>query len=196
MTATYTWDVFSSVDGWGTHDGHWGAYWGKQGPELIEHRRTTYESPQRMVFGANTFKAFLRWMKLTPDSPDDGDTWSKLMQQMPAYVVSSTVSDTSGWPNATVLSGDVVDAVTQLKEESDVPLRSHGSLMLNRSLMAAGLVDQLQITMFPVITGQSGDDPLYDGAADFDLELLGARTLDRHIQELTYRPTLHVRPNE
>jgi hypothetical protein len=49
----------------------------------------------------------------------------------------------------------------------------------------------VQVTLFPVITGQTGDDPIFRGAADFDLELVENRTLDGHIQELTYRPTLH-----
>jgi dihydrofolate reductase len=72
-----------------------------------------------------------------------------------------------------------------------VPLRSHGSLSLNRTLMAAGLVDRVQVTLFPVITGQTGLEPIFRGAADFDLELLEQVTLDGHIQELVYRPTLH-----
>jgi dihydrofolate reductase len=76
-------------------------------------------------------------------------------------------------------------------EESEVPLRSHGSLSLNRALMAVGLVDHVQVTLFPVITGQTGLDPIFQGAADFDLELVENRTLDGHIEELIYRPTLH-----
>ena len=72
-----------------------------------------------------------------------------------------------------------------------MPLRSHGSISLNRALMTAGLVDQIQVTIFPVISGATGADPVFRDAADFDLELLEARTLDRDIQELTYRPTLH-----
>jgi dihydrofolate reductase len=73
-----------------------------------------------------------------------------------------------------------------------VPLRSHGSLSLNRALMAAGLVDRVQVTVFPVITGQNGSFPVFKGAADFDLELIDSRTLDGRMQELTYRPTLHA----
>ena len=72
-----------------------------------------------------------------------------------------------------------------------MPLRSHGSLSLNRALMAAGLVDRVQVTMFPVITGRTGADPIFQGAADFDLELVESRTLDGHTQELVYRPTVH-----
>ena len=71
-----------------------------------------------------------------------------------------------------------------------MPLRSHGSLSMNRALMAAGLVDRVQVTLFPVITGQTGEEPVFGGAADFQLELLEHRTLDGHIQELVYRPTL------
>ena len=78
-----------------------------------------------------------------------------------------------------------------MKEESDVPLRSHGSLSLNRALMAAGLVDRLQVTIFPVLTGQSGTAPVFADMADLDLELLEQRTLDGQILELVYRPTLH-----
>ena len=78
--------------------------------------------------------------------------------------------------------GDAVDVVAQLKEESEVPLRSHGSLSMNRALMAAGLVDRVQVTFFPVITGQNGSDAIFEGAADFDLELLESRTLDGNIR--------------
>ena len=114
------------------------------------------------------------------------------MRSMPATVVSSTLEGPFDWPDASVASGDAVDIVARLKEESAVPLRSHGSLSLNWALMAAGLVDRLQVTIFPVITGRTGTDPVLGGAADFDLELLEHRTLDGDIQELVYRPTLHV----
>jgi dihydrofolate reductase len=106
--------------------------------------------------------------------------------------VSTTLEGPLTWPNASLVSGDAVDVVARLKQESEVPLRSHGSLSMNRALMAAGLVDRVQVTLFPVITGQTGMDPIFQGAADFDLELLEARTLDGDIQELVYRPTLHA----
>jgi hypothetical protein len=143
MTATYTFDVFSSLDGYGTATANWTGYWGKQGPELLDHRLAQYDAEQRMVFGANTYRAFARML------------------------ASST-------------------------EESEVPLRSHGSLSMNRALMAAGLVDRVQVTLFPVITGQTGANPIFQGAADFDLEVIESRSLDGNIQELIYRPTLHV----
>jgi dihydrofolate reductase len=107
-------------------------------------------------------------------------------------VVSTTLEGPLDWPDATVVSGDAVDVFARLKEESEVPLRSHGSLSMNRALMASGLVDRVQVTFFPVITGQTGRDLIFQGAADFDLELIESRTLDGTIQELIYRPTLHA----
>ena len=73
-----------------------------------------------------------------------------------------------------------------------MPLRSHGSLSINHALMAAGLVDRVQVTLFPVITGRTGEEPIFGGADDFDLELIESRTLDGNTQELIYRPTLHA----
>jgi dihydrofolate reductase len=191
MTATYTFDVFSSLDGYGAASGDWSGYWGKQGPELLDHRLGLYGSEQRMVFGANTFRAFVEMLAASTEDSDVRDPWVTRMVNTPATVVSSTLHGPLDWPDATVVSGDAVDVVARLKEESDVPLRSHGSLSLNRALMAAGLVDRVQVTLFPVITGQTGLDPIFHGAADFDLELIEHRTLDGHTQELTYRPTLH-----
>jgi dihydrofolate reductase len=112
------------------------------------------------------------------------------MRNMPATVMS-TLEGPLDWPDATVMSGDAVDVVARLKEKSEVPLRSHGSLSLNWALMAAGLVDRGQVTIFPVITAQTEVDPIFQGAADFDLELLESRPLDGHIQELINRPSLH-----
>ncbi len=79
----------------------------------------------------------------------------------------------------------------RLKDQSDVPLRSHGSLQLNHALLAAGLVDRIQVTLFPVVCGVTGTEPIFKGASDLDLELLEHRTLDGSTQELIYRPTLH-----
>jgi riboflavin biosynthesis pyrimidine reductase len=86
---------------------------------------------------------------------------------------------------------DAVEVIARLKEESTVPLRSHGGLPMNRALLAAGLVDRVQVTLFPVITGRTGLDRIFEGAADFDLQLLESRTLDGRIQELVYRPSPH-----
>ncbi|MQY18883.1 dihydrofolate reductase family protein [Nocardia macrotermitis] len=191
MSVTYTVDVFSSLDGFGTASGDWGGYWGKQGPELLGRRLALYAEPQRMVFGANTYRAFAQMLAAGTEETV-GDAWVTRMRNLPATVVSTTLTGPLDWPDATVVSGDAVDVVGRLKRESEVPLRSHGSLSMNRALLAAGLVDRVQVTVFPVITGRTGTEPIFGGAADFDLELLEARTLDGSIQELVYRPTLHA----
>jgi dihydrofolate reductase len=192
MTATYTFDIFSTLDGYGSYSGgDWGGYWGKQGPEWLEHRLGQYAAEQRMVLGANTYRQFVQLLGPSTEASDAVDPVNARMRSMPTIVVSRTLEQPLDWPNATVVSGDAVDVVARLKQESEVPLRSHGSLSMNRALMAAGLVDRVQVTLFPVITGQTGLEPIFEGAADFDLELVENRTLDGHIQELTYRPTLH-----
>jgi dihydrofolate reductase len=193
MSATYTFDVFSSLDGYGSYDppGDWGGYWGKQGPDLLDHRLALFDDEQRMVFGATTFWLFVSMLASSTEDSEVRDPWVTRMRNMPATVVSTTLEGPLDWPDATLVSGDAVDGVARLKEESEVPLRSHGSLSMNRALMAAGLVDRVQVTLFPVITGQTGVDPIFRGAADFDLELIESRTLDGRTQELIYRPTLH-----
>ena len=191
MTATYTFDVFSSLDGYGAATGDWTGYWGKQGPELLEHRLALYSAEQRMVFGATTYREFRQMLASSTEDSEVRDPWVTQMWRTPATVVSTTLEEPLDWPDATVASGDAVDVVARLKEESEVPLRSHGSLSMNRALMAAGLVDRVQVTLFPVITGQTGLSPIFQDAADFDLDLLETRTLDGRTQELIYRPTLH-----
>jgi dihydrofolate reductase len=190
MTAVYTWDVFSTLDAYGSYseDGDWGGYWGKQGPELLEHRAALFETPQRMVFGATTFRENAAIM-VSGDDPYTLHEWNVRTMRMPATVISSTLTDTLGWPDATIMSGDAAEIVARLKRESDVPLRSQASLSLNWALMAAGLVDRVQVTIFPVISGRTGTSPILGGAGDFDLELLESRTLDGRTQELVYRPT-------
>ena len=190
MSATYTWDVFSTLDGYGSfaEGADWGGYWSKQGPELLEHRAALFDTEQRMVFGATTFRENAEVMTSGID-PNALDEWNGRAMRMPATVISSTLQDTLGWPDATIVRGDAVDIVTRLKEESEVPLRSQASLSLNWALMAAGLVDRVQVTIFPVISGRTGTSPILGGAGDFDLELLESRTFDGRSHELVYRPT-------
>lgn len=192
MTATYTFDVFCSLDGYGSYDapGDWGGYWGKQTDEFLEHRYAQYSAPQRMVFGAQTLRDFIGMLAEPTVESGVQDSWVALMRSLPATAISTTLEGPVDWPDATIARGDAVDVVAELKERSDLPLRSHGSLSMNRALMTAGLVDRLQVTVFPVITGRTGTQGIFAGADDFDLELLGTQTFDGGIQELVYRPAL------
>ena len=191
MTATYTFDIFCTLDGYGSYTkaGDWGGYWGKQGPEFLDRRLALYGEEQRIVLGGNTFRQFAELLGAI--EPAELDPVNARLRSLPTTVVSSTLTGPLDWPDATLAGGDAVEVVTRLKEESPVPLRSNGSISLNRSLMAAGLVDHVHVTVFPVISGQTGAEPIFAGAADFDLELVEHRTLDGHTQELIYRPTRH-----
>ncbi|PCC51001.1 dihydrofolate reductase family protein [Brevibacterium aurantiacum] len=193
MSATYTFDVFSSLDGFASvsPDGDWGGYWGKQGPELLDHRLELYRGDNRLVLGANAFREFSAMLANADDFPDVLDPWVTAMRSCPTTVVSNSLNEPLDWPDATLAAGDALEVVVRMKEESDVPIRSHGSLSMNRALMEAGLVDRLQVTIYPVITGRTGAQPIFAGTQDFDLELLDSTLLDGRTQELVYRPTLH-----
>jgi dihydrofolate reductase len=157
MTATYTFDVFCSLDGFGSfnEDGDWGGYWGKQGPEFLDRRLAVYSQEQRLVLGANTFRLFAQVLGPINEESAVSDPVNTRMRNLPTTVVSTTLEGPLDWPDASLVKGDAVDVVARLKEESEVPLRSHGSLSMNRALMTAGLVDRIQVTLFPVITGQN-----------------------------------------
>jgi dihydrofolate reductase len=146
MPATYTFDVLCTLDGFGSFgpEADWGGYWGKQGPEFLDRRLALYGEEQRMVLGANTFRQFAQILTPSPDGTDVGDPVNIRMRNLPTTVVSTTLEGPLDWPDATLVSGDAVDVVARLKEESEVPLRSNGSLSMNRALMAAGLVDRVK----------------------------------------------------
>jgi dihydrofolate reductase len=173
MTATYTFDVFSTLDGFANHDGDWGGYWGKQGPEFLAHRAAAYRDPLRMVLGAKTYSSNAPFLRAGFDR-GRFDEWITRMFDSPVTVLSTWLTDPLDWPGTTIEPGDPVEAVRRLKARSDVPLRSHGSLTLNRALLNAGLVDTIEVTIFPVLSGRTGVDRVFDGVADFDLELLEA----------------------
>jgi dihydrofolate reductase len=185
--ATYTYDVFSTLDGYGSTNVY-GGYWGKQGPELLERRASIFAEDQLLVFGPATYRLFSRFFR----EEELLDAWNVRMNEFRKVVVSRSMNpdEPLPWPNATLRRGDAIDVVARLKEESDIPIRSIGSLSLNRALMAAGLVDRIQVTIFPIITGLTGQAPIFEGAADFDLDLLDSRTLDGNTLELTYAPTV------
>lgn len=188
--ATYTFDIFMTLDGFGGHTGDWGGYWGKQGPDLLAYRAAAFADTARLVVGAGSFRDNLQFFGGVDDD-GLGDEWIVRLRDLPTTVISSTLAGPFDWPDATVASGDAVDIVRRLKAESDGRLRSHGSLTLNRALIDAGLVDEIEVTVFPVLCGRTGALPVFADVGDFDLELLRARTFDGGTQVLTYRPTRH-----
>jgi len=176
--ATYTVDLFTTLDGFGSGRV---AYWGKEGPELVEQRARTFgDEDQTLVFGANTYRLMQRF------APAEADPSHAPLNAARKLVISRTLEAPLSWANSTLIAEDALDAVPRLKAESPVPLRSHGSLSMNRALLAAGLVDRLELMVFPVITGASGADPILADLPDIDLELLDSNVFDGRVQQLIY----------
>lgn len=184
MSATYTVDFFCSLDGYGSAKG-WPGYWGKEGPDVREDRVRTFAQEQVLVLGATTFREFQQFVV------DYDEPYYERMNELPKIVFSSTLGEPLGWQNSTVLDEDAVTAIERLKRTTDVPMRSHGSISLNRALLAAGLVDRLEVLIFPAITGRAGYASLFHDGAEFDLDLIESTVLDGRTQKLVYAPHLH-----
>jgi dihydrofolate reductase len=185
MSATLTVDFFCSVDGYGMAEG-WPGYWGKEGPEVVADRVRTFEQDEVLLFGANTFRLF-RMLVTRFEQPTNAALTAR-----PKIVFSSTLgAEPAGWDNTTILDEDAVTAVERLKRTTDLPMRSHGSVTLNRALLAAGLVDRVELTMFPAVSGRAGRVPLFHDGPEYDLELLESTVLDGRTLKLAYRPTRH-----
>ncbi|BCK59179.1 dihydrofolate reductase family protein [Nocardia wallacei] len=184
MSTTFTVDFFSTVDGYGMAEG-WPGYWGKEGPELIADRVRTFAQEQVLVFGATTFREFRQFVT------EYDEPYYDSLNELPKIVFSSTLEEPLGWQNSTVLHEDAVTAIERLKRTTDVPMRSHGSIALNRALLAAGLVDRLEVMMFPAVSGRAGGAGLLHGGAELDLELVESTVLDGRTHKLVYIPHVH-----
>ena len=77
-----------------------------------------------------------------------------------------------------------------MKRRDQRPLRTVGSISLCRSLLGAGLVNRVRVVVFPVITGATGKDRLFEGYPDIALDLVESRTFDGRLQLLEYVPTV------
>lgn len=181
---TYTADSFMTLDGFGT--GPVG-YWGKEGPELLEQRTRAFFAgeDQTLVFGANTYRAMAHFAAAAGGNPNFAS-----LDAARKVVISRTLEEPLALENSTLIAQDALDAVPRLKAESPVPLRSHGSISMNRALLAAGLVDRLEVIVFPIITGASGSNPILASLPDIDLELVDSRLFDGRMQQLIYVPTV------
>lgn len=109
---------------------------------------------------------------------------------MDKVVFSSTLQDPLTWANSRLVAGDAVEVVRGMKQDSDVSLRTIGSLSLCRSLLVAGLVDRFRVVVFPVVTGVTGRENFYAGWPDVALETVDHRTFDARLQMMEYVPTV------
>lgn len=184
MSTTFTVNFFCTLDGYGMARG-WPGYWGKEGPELLADLERTYAQEQVLVYGATTFREFRHFIR------EYDEPYYDSLNTAPKLVFSRTLEEPLGWQNSTVIREDAVTAVERLKRTTDVPMRSHGSISLNRALLAAGLVDRLEVTIFPAVTGRAGGAALLHDGAELDLDLLESTVLDGRTQKLVYAPRLH-----
>ena len=179
---TLTVDFIMSLDGYGAAEG-WPGWWGLESPEYLAWLEQHPDKDHPLLMGATTYRVM---SELTAGGEEGTDVLNGIRK----YVFSSTLDEPLTWENSTLVREDAIDFARRLKEESGVPLRTIGSLALCRSLLNAGLVDRYRTVVFPVITGATGQDRIFDGYPDVLLELVEARTFDHRIQLLEYVPTV------
>jgi dihydrofolate reductase len=182
--STLTIDLFSSLDGFAAAE-DWPGYWGKEGPELMAWLEEKLAEDHVIVMGANTYRTMSQIV-----AELDDPTFAR-MAEIPKVVFSTTVEPPLSWANTEVVAEDAVTALRRMKTEVPAPMRTMGSISLNKTLLREGLVDTLQLVVFPVVTGQTGLQPIFADWPDLDLELVTSRTFDGRMQLLEYVPTLH-----
>ena len=175
-------DFIISLDGYGAAEG-WPGFWGMEGPEYLGWLEEQEEHTALM--GATTYRLRSGFAAQTPDEAGMAE-----LTALPKVVFSASLEGPLSWSNTELVSGDAVDTVRAMKEQGHRPLRTLGSLALSRSLLRAGLVDRYRVVVFPVITGATGRDRIFDGYPDIALELVDHRTFDGRLQMLEYVPTV------
>lgn len=181
-------DFITSLDGYASAVG-WPGYWGLEGPEYLASLDESPERAYTVLMGATTYR-LMSGFAATSD-----DTGLAELTETPKVVFSSTLTNPLAWANTTLVDQNPVEAVRSMKENDDRGMRTIGSLTLCRSLLGAGLVDRFRVVVFPVITGSTGRERIYDGYPDISLEMIASRTFDGRIQLLEYAPTLLTEPN-
>lgn len=183
-------DFIVSLDGYAAADG-WPGWWGLEGPEYLQWLEEQPEKDYTVVMGAKTYQMFSSFVsdEPSPTTTPEEDSSFDAIAAMNKIVLSSSIHEAT-LPNTRIFPGDAVATIAELKKHSTENLRTLGSLSICRSLLAAGLVDRFRIVVFPVITGQTGRDWIYDRFPDLTLELLSTRTFDGRLQLLEYRPAI------
>jgi dihydrofolate reductase len=190
-------DFITSLDGYGAAEG-WPGWWGLQGPEYLAWLAEQPERDYTILMGANTYRLMSEFASQSEaseaDEATDEDASFDELAKLPKVVFSSTLKEPLSWANTRLVSGDAVEAVRAMKQDGDSPMRTMGSLTLCRSLLEAGLVDRFRVVVFPVITGKTGQERIYDGYPDVALEMVGHRTFDGRSQMLDFVPKVLAGP--
>jgi len=190
-------DFIVSLDGYAAAEG-WPGWWGLEGPEYLSWLDQQPEGEYTILMGANTYRLMSGMSAEAEASEADYSTDEEAsltgLAAMPKVVFSSTLQGPLSWPRTELVSGDAVEAVTAMKRDGTSPMRTLGSLSLCRSLLEAGLVDRFRLVVFPVITGKTGLDRIFDGYPDVALDMVASRTFDGRLQLLEYVPTVLTGP--
>ncbi|HEX2403968.1 MAG TPA: dihydrofolate reductase family protein [Acidimicrobiia bacterium] len=190
-------DFITSLDGYAAAEG-WPGWWGLEGPEYLAWLGEQPERDYTILMGAKTYRLMYGFVteadKSESDETTDEGAAMEELTNSPKVVFSSTLQDPLSWANTRLVSGDAVEAVAAMKREGSSPMSTLGSLTLCRSLLAAGLVDRFRVVVFPVITGNTGYDRIYDRYPDVALDMVASRTFDDSIQLLEYVPTVLTGP--
>jgi len=179
-------DFITSLDGYGAAEG-WPGWWGLEGPEYLSWLGDHPEADYTVLMGANTYR-------LMSELASGGEPGTDVLAGISKVIFSTTLTEPLSWPNTQLVSQDPVETVRQMKAEGTKSMRTLGSLTLCRSLLKAGLVDLFRVVVFPVITGSTGRDRIYDGYPDVSLDMVSSRTFDGRIQLLEYVPTVLTGP--
>jgi dihydrofolate reductase len=179
-------DFITSLDGYGAAEG-WPGWWGLEGPEYLAWLGDQPEANYTVMMGANTYR-------LMSGLATDGEPGTDALAGISKVVFSTTLAEPLSWPNTRLVTQDPVETVREMKEQGIESMRTMGSLTLCRSLLSAGLVDRFRVVVFPVITGSSGRDRIYDAYPDVSLDMVGCRTFDGRLQMLEYVPTVLAGP--
>ena len=179
-------DFITSLDGYAAADG-WPGLWGLEGPEYLAWLGDDPESGSTVLMGATTYRVMSGYAA-------EGEPGTDALADLSKVVFSSTLSEPLAWANTELVARDPVEAVREMKDKGSESMRTIGSLTLCRSLLSAGLVDRFRVVVFPVITGSSGRERIYDGYPDVVLDMISSRTFDGRIQLLEYVPTILAGP--
>jgi dihydrofolate reductase len=188
-------DFITSLDGYASAEG-WPGWWGLQGPEYLAWLDERPERDYTILMGANTYRLMSGFASASEAQESDETAEQGAMAELtrlPKVVFSSTLEAPLSWANTRLVSGDAVEAVEAMKRNG-TGMSTLGSLTLCRSLLEAGLVDRFRVVVFPVITGKTGRERIYDGYPDVALEMVASRTFDGSIQLLEYVPKVLTGP--
>ncbi|KHL01323.1 dihydrofolate reductase family protein [Sinomonas humi] len=180
-------DFITSLDGYASGEG-WPGWWGLEGPEYLAWLGNAPEGDCTVLMGATTYR-------LMSGFSAAGEPGTGPLAEMPKIVFSKTLREPLAWANTQLIPRDAVEAVREMKAVESKSMRTIGSLALCRSLLKAGLVDRFRVVVFPVITGRTGRERIYDGYPDVGLEMTDSRTFDGRIQLLEYIPTILSQPS-